>query len=163
MSDYKYPFIPREYYPAVMGACKMIRETGYFNKAVSFYADKYNVDRDELEKHIRARQSAGQKGKKSNNSGRKYKYFIVVETCWCEADGVTSYSNPAVLRGLSSESVVRRFIDSDWYFTVRNDYGGSYAPVRGHVAIAEFQTKEEAEKALPSWETILECKKGKKK
>ena len=28
------------------------------------------------------------------------------------------------------------------------DYGGSYAPVIGHKAIAEFETEEEAEKAL---------------
>ena len=66
---YKYPFIPdKRMYAAVMGACKYIRETGYFNKAVQYNADKFGVDPNELEKEIRKRQSAGQKGKSSKNA-----------------------------------------------------------------------------------------------
>lgn len=155
-TKYKYPWIPREYYAPVMGACKMIRETGYFNKAVNYYANRYNVDPTELEKHIRARQSAGQTGKKSNNSGRKYKWFIVVESNYCDAYGWEGYSNPVILKGLSRDTVVRRFAESDFNFMVRNDYGGAYAPVVTHVAIAEFETKEDAYKALPSWKKIAE-------
>ena len=68
----KYPYIQnKKMYAAVMGACKWIRQDGYFNKAVKYYADKFNVDEKELENHIRARQSAGQKGKKRGN----YKYY----------------------------------------------------------------------------------------
>lgn len=71
---YKYPFIPdKTMYAAVMGACSYIRETGYFNKAVKYYANKYGVDEDELAKHVRARQGAGQKGKT-----RKYKHFVCI-------------------------------------------------------------------------------------
>lgn len=71
---YKYPYIAdKKMYAAVMGACSYIRETGYFNKAVSYYADKYGVDAAELEAHIRQRQGAGQKGKT-----RKYKYYVIV-------------------------------------------------------------------------------------
>ena len=151
----EYPWIPREYYPAVMGACKMIRETGYFNKAVSYFADKYNVDSEELSKHIRARQAAGQKGKSCKSAGRKYKWFIVVETVWCDANSEFVYNCPEVLKGLSANSVVRRFSERDYWLTVKSDYGGSYAPVYGHKAIAEFQTEAEAKKALPTWKSYL--------
>ena len=67
MSKYKYPYIPRDYYPAVIQACKMIRETGWFNKAVSYYARQYDLDETELAFHIRKRQAAGQKGKRRTN------------------------------------------------------------------------------------------------
>lgn len=70
----RYPYISdKKMYAAVMGACSYIRDKGYFNKAVSYYADKYGVDPDELAKEIRKRQGAGQKGKT-----RKYKYYLVV-------------------------------------------------------------------------------------
>lgn len=146
---YRYPYIAdKKMYAAVMGACSYIRAKGYFNKAVSYYADKYGVDEKELAQHIRARQGAGQKGKKSNNAGRKYKWFIVVRTCWTDASGETDYSEPQVLKGLTAKSVVSRFSEADWNYTVRMDYGGSYAPVVGHKAIAEFETETEAKEAL---------------
>lgn len=63
-NKHKYPFVPKEYYPAVMFACKLIREHNQFNRAVRTAASYYNVDRDELEAHIRKRQAAGQKGQK---------------------------------------------------------------------------------------------------
>ena len=63
MSEYKYPWVPREYFPAMMGALKMIRETGYFNKAVSYYSGKYNVDPNTLVKYIKERQGIEQKDK----------------------------------------------------------------------------------------------------
>lgn len=75
MSDkkkYKYPFIPREYYPAVMFACKLIREGEGFNTAVSIASNYYEVDEEEVIKRIRARQAAGQKGKT-----RKYRYYAL--------------------------------------------------------------------------------------
>ena len=70
MREYKYPYIPKEYYAAVMFACKMIRENGNFNKAVKIAAIYYDVDEQDVKKHVRARQSAGQKG-----TTRKYKYY----------------------------------------------------------------------------------------
>lgn len=39
----KYPWIPKEYYAAVMFACKMIRENGCCNKDVHIAADYYGV------------------------------------------------------------------------------------------------------------------------
>ena len=81
----KYPYIPKEYYPAVMFACKMIRENGYYNKAIETAASYYGVDRDELDKHVRARQGAGQKGKQ-----RKYNYYVIAGYTYYNADGTCS-------------------------------------------------------------------------
>ena len=161
MSEYKYPWVPREYYLAVKGACSMIRATGYFNKAVSYYSRRYGVDPDELAKHIRARQSAGQKGKTpksaGNNKGKQYKWFIVVEQSFCEGNGSFCYSYPKVLKGLTAETVVKKYDYADWSKTNRSNIAGSaWAEEYIHVAIAEFNTKEEAEKALPDWEELAE-------
>ena len=71
--SYKYPYIPKEYYPAVMYACSLIRKYGTFNRAIRSAANKYDLDEDEIEKHVRKRQGAGQKG-----STRKYKYYLVI-------------------------------------------------------------------------------------
>lgn len=60
----KYPWIPKEYYAAVMFACKMLREGGFFNRSVTTAANYYGVDPDVLAEHVRARQAAGQRGKK---------------------------------------------------------------------------------------------------
>ena len=44
MGEYKYPYVPKEYYPAVMFACKIIRQNGTFNKAINSSAKYYGVD-----------------------------------------------------------------------------------------------------------------------
>lgn len=60
----KYPWVPKECYPAVVFACKMIRENGYFNRAIHTAAKYYKVDGKKLESLVRERQAAGQQGKK---------------------------------------------------------------------------------------------------
>ena len=52
----KYPWIEKKYYPAVMFACKLIREDGYFNKAIKASAKYYKVDEDTLKRLVRERQ-----------------------------------------------------------------------------------------------------------
>ena len=152
---YKYPYIPdKRMYAAVMGACSYIRETGWFNRAVRYYADQYDVDEEELARHIRARQAAGRKGKPSANKGRKFKWFIVVSTCFTEAHGENFASNPQILKGLTSDSVERRFLESDEKETIQNDYGGSFSPRISHMTLGEFDTKEDAENSLKKWKRL---------
>lgn len=153
MSDYKYPYIKggKAMVAATLGACSMIRDTGYFNKAVKYYANKYGVDEDELEKNIRARQAAGQKGNHNQNAGKVYKWYLVCETAYCEADYEISVRNPQIVRGVSQKTVQNRFSDYDWKRTVKNDTGSSYSLIYGHKVIGEFETKAEAEQALPNW------------
>lgn len=85
MAEHKYPFIPKPYYAAVMFAAKMIRENGYFNKAIQQAAKYYGVDPSELEKHVRARQAAGQKGKK-RGSYQYYRYKGKADLYYGETD-----------------------------------------------------------------------------
>lgn len=157
MSSYKYPFITggKNMVAATLGACSYIRATGYFNKAISYYAQKYNVNEYELTQNVRARQAAGQKKRAPVSKGKKYKWFLICQTVWCEADGVTDYDNPVIVKGLSKETVHRRFTDSDWYATIRNDYGGSYAPVYGHQVIAEFDNEHDAVRAGEHWKDFI--------
>lgn len=86
---YKYPYIPKEYYAAVMFACKMIRNDGYFNKAVNTAAKYYHVDASEVAYHVRARQSAGQEGA---SKGRKYSWYIIA-TITQSCEGSQSHIN----------------------------------------------------------------------
>jgi hypothetical protein len=65
----KMPYIAdKKLYAAVMFACKMIREEGYFNKAVKIAARYYDVDADDVANEIRKRQSVGQMGKNVENT-----------------------------------------------------------------------------------------------
>ena len=66
----KLPYIPdKKLYAAVMGACSYVRDTGYFNKATSYYANKYNVDVEEVRRYVRIAQGNGQKKRQREKSG----------------------------------------------------------------------------------------------
>lgn len=138
MADYKYPYIAnKKMYCAVMGACKWIRESGYFNKAVKYYADRYGVDADELAKHIRERQGAGQKGKKRG----AYKYYVVLTWESCDADGEAHLIDLKTKKAMNESNAKQDW----WDFNRVNDYGGSYAPYRFDEVLNEFATKKEAD------------------
>lgn len=137
MADY--PWIPREYYAATMTACKMIRQSGWRNKAIKYAANKFNVDEETLEKHVRARQAAGQKGKKR---GKMY-YFGIVQHDFSEADYEGSATISAV-KGYTQDSVKRRFSSADMKYDMRNDTGSVYSPCRTHLVTEPCNTKEEA-------------------
>lgn len=146
--NYKYPFIKggKAMVAAVLGACSYIRETGYFNKAVRYYSEKYDVDPDELEKNIRARQAAGQRSK--STAGRTYKYFIVARIITNDANYNDIPYRYDIVRGISEKTVKARFTESDWNNTTRNYTGSSYDPCYEHKIIGEYATKQEAEEAL---------------
>ena len=73
-NGYTYPYIPKKIYPAVMYACKMIRENGYFNKAIRAASNYYGIDEDAITEHVRKRIAAG---KKAKYKPFRYKYFVV--------------------------------------------------------------------------------------
>ena len=141
-----YPYIAdKRLFAAVMGACRYIRETGYFNKAVAFYADKYNLPEEAIAKEVRRRQAAGQRSKKKTMS---YKYFVVARYSSCDADQEPNLVGKYVVKASSKENAEKRFHEIDWKETRANDYGGSFAPYYWSEVIAEFDAKEEAEKSL---------------
>lgn len=145
MSKYKYPFIAdKKMYAAVMGACQMICDTGWFNKATGYYADKYGVDEEELKKHIRARQVAGKK----ISAKRKYYYFAVEYSMGCERSG-TDYFVPecaryTVKRGTSADNVRLSLCARD------KDYN-EYADVHWFGRVVPCETLAEATKKVEEW------------
>ncbi len=145
----KYPYIhDKNMFAAVMFACKLIRETGYFNKAVRKTADYYNVDADELIRHIRERQAAGQRGRAK---GRKYRWFILNEYQETEAQGIMNCHNYCIIRATCYENASSRFSEKDWRESVAQDYGGNYAPWISHSVVGDhdgYATKSEAVQAL---------------
>lgn len=77
MKNYKYPYISdKQLFKAVMFACKLIRETGFFNKSCQIAADYYNVDVEEVKKQVRIRQGIGQKIANKRNP-RKYFFYVI--------------------------------------------------------------------------------------
>lgn len=140
----KYPWIPREYYAATMFACKMIRENGYFNKAIDIASSYYGVDYDTLEGHVRARQAAGQRGRRAPNTGKKLKWWYIPtlenaphESCW--------EVMPTVKRGYSPKSIFRTLVRED-NAPLWSEYYKSYGD-----AVGPFDTKDEAERAASKY------------
>lgn len=143
MKRHKYPYVPRDYYPAVMFACRIIRESGNFNRAIRASASYYGVDESVLADHVRKRQGAGQSGKRRGS----YSWFVVRTQSWCEGSGygVPSYE---VVRGLSCDSVSRRFAERDDRMTIAGDYGGAYAPCWSSKVFGPYPTEGEAEEDM---------------
>ena len=133
---YKYPYIPKPYYPATMFACKMIREDGFFNKAISAASRYYSVDPDELEKHVRARQGAGQKAK-SATKGRKYSWFAVQAII--ERTGVFSKACRATNATNAVKQVLKGRVhwNSDWGYEIEG--------------LVQTDSKDEAEETIRKW------------
>lgn len=74
----KIPYIPdKSLYAAVMFACKMIRENGYFNKDCNIAADYYDVDVDDVKYYVRIAQGKGQK-KANKKNPRKYHWYLIL-------------------------------------------------------------------------------------
>jgi len=140
----KYPYIAdKSMYAAVMGACKWIRESGYFNKATQYYADKYGLDVDNVRAEVRKRQSAGQKGKKTG----AMKWFVVMKMVTSEATGVWDMAGePRVVKAKSKKSAGADYLRENR----ASDYGGSYAQVASDFVLFESETKKGADDYLNS-------------
>lgn len=144
----KLPYIPdKDTYRAVVGACSYIRETGWFNKATSYYAKKYNVDVDEVRKFVRIAQGNGQK-EAAKNSPKKYKWYAVEYSMGGERNGgayfESEYACYEVRKGLNEGSVMRTMCKND-------EPWNEYAAVHWFGRIKEFSSKDEAEQCVEDW------------
>ena len=156
MSDYKYPFIPKPYYPAVMFACSCIRKYGTFNVAVRSAAKKYGLDEDEIAKHVRKRQGAGQKGQTRN-----YKYYVVTgltDEWWNMGDYTLPWSQAApeewkekrkrvatIIKATSADNAVARVANSHEYDRDTMEPAGTFWR---DITCREFNSKSEADAQL---------------
>lgn len=152
MGEYKYPYIKggKAMVAAVLGACSYIRDNGCFNKAVTYYANKYNVNEAELARNIRARQAAGQRA----NGGRKrvYKWFAVEYSMGNERNGA-AYFEPleaqySVAKGVSAETVKARLSKHD-------DYVSEYAPCHWFGRVVVCDSEDEARKLVEEWKSEI--------
>lgn len=145
MTKYKYPFIPKKLYPAVMLASKIVRETGYKNKAIKTAANYYGVNEDDVREHLEARMAAGRKGKSPVTKGRTFNYFVVGTFYGSEAQGETGLpTDVQVCKGISKDTVVGRFSEADWKHDMFYDTGSAYSPYRYHKALSQHKRKEDA-------------------
>lgn len=134
MSEYKYPYIPPKYYHATIDACWYIRKNRWFHKAIRWAASKYGVDEEELERHVRARQAAGQKGKKGHSAGKKYHWFVVAYHGYNEEGDASYLIHLTVSKGLTADSLS---------FSYTRKYH-ERLPGPYHTPIMQFDTYEEA-------------------
>lgn len=145
----KLPYISdKRLYAAVMGACSYIRETGYFNKAISYYAKKYDVSKDDIAKYVRIAQGNGQKAKNKVSPKRKYKWFAVEYSWGC--DNIPYFTPETaqykVAKGTTVENVIDR-IDKG----VSGKYTFSTLPILYIGRTGEFETEEEAKQCCNEW------------
>lgn len=151
-SNYKYPYIPdKKLYAAVMGACRYIRSTGWFNKAVNYYAGKYDVDPDDVVREVRKRQAAGQAGRKRG----KFKYYAVEYTPGTNSEwGINyfseEYASYKVVKAMSKRNAEVQMCKNDAIFS---DWG----PVTYIGRMKAFDNKKDAENQVTMW--IAESKK----
>lgn len=156
MSEYKYPYIPKEYYAAVMFACKMIRKNGYFNKAVKAAANYYDVDEREVAKYVRKRQGAGQKG-----TTRKYNYYAVwgykdYQYLNCDVyaydsweykdDDYIKHAFRKIIKATSADNAWRKVESENGLERFHTGYGDAETGEINVIChIEEYPTKEQAE------------------
>ena len=138
----KLPFIPdKKLYAAVMGACAYVRDTGYFNKATEYYADKYGVEVEDVRKYVRMAQGAGQRAANKDKPKRKYYYFAIEYSLGNERNGADYFeileAQYAIRRGISCETVTQRM-------SAHDDLASEYAPCHWFGRIAGFDTEDEA-------------------
>ena len=167
MSTSKYPFIPKAYYPAVMFACKLIREHGTFNRAISTAASYYHVDPDEVERHVRARQGAGQRGKT-----RKYHWYAVAyyRDCCHGDEGVFNYYymtideiykrvKYTIIKSTSVDNIESRLMPpKDRYWGDGSVYSQDMTFV---LKTEEFKTEDEAKSYEWDKDTVIKAMKQK--
>lgn len=134
----QYPWIPRDYYAAVMFACKMIRETQWFNKSVHTAAKYYHVDEDKLAQYVNERTHA----KKRKPTG-KMKWYVVTRQTETEASGAW-YNGWQVMKGTRAENIRAKLDKADSQEDRRNDYGGNYALITSHFVLGEFENEAKA-------------------
>lgn len=153
-SGYKYSWIPKEYYPAVMFAAKLVRQSGWFNKACRTAANYYGVDEDKVREYLSKRSHEGQAAKPK--PAKKRAYFVIEESTYtCE--GSEHYTRYFTTMGYSESAVNRRLTDSDIKFSIRNETGSYYSKDRFSSIVGEFATQAEAEKEAARLQNIADA------
>ena len=133
------PTIPKDYYPAVMFACKMLRKDGHFNRAVKIASNYYKVDEEKVAEYIKERKQAT---KNKPNQGKKLMWFVVERTIENFGESRKEYS---IHKAYSSEALIKRLNNKDYWETYRNDTGSGYSSLMFYSKIVDMcRTEAEA-------------------
>jgi len=130
---YKYPYIPKDLYPAVMFAANCVRKYGTFNVACRAAARKFRVSEADVRKHLSARSHAGQTGRKH----RPFKWFTACAYSIHGDDGYISFSMPTVVKATSKSNAMKQFRHFD------EGEGHHFHGGGGHI-MREYQSEDEA-------------------
>ena len=131
----KYPYIPKELFPAVMFAAKLVREKGTFNEACRIAAGYYKVNEAKVREHLSARSAAGRKGR----TRRPLKWFTACVVELVTDDGYPIASCPTIKRAADALNVPKQFRSESRH---GNSYYSHYE--RGGHALKEYETEREA-------------------
>ena len=165
---HKLPYIAdKKMYAAVMGACSYVRDTGYFNKATSYYADKYNVDVEEVRRYVRIAQGNGQK-QAAKRKKWEYKWYVVIilRDWYCAGDcgeyeswhwdeqTKREHTTWAIKRATSAENAKKQCFtpkNCSIYYLLSVPHEENRA-----VALKEFNTEQEAKEFCESltWDSV---------
>lgn len=153
----KLPYIPdKDLYAAVMFACKMVRENGYFNKDCGIAADYYDVDVDEVKRYVRIAQGRGQKQANKRKPKVKYKWYAVYyvidfladndfgnyQADDCTIEELVEKAKVEIKRATNMDNVEKAILHSQNY-----ERGwGTY--LQDAFKILEFDTKKQAEQFI---------------
>lgn len=132
---YKYPFIPKNLYPAVMFAAKLVREKGTFNECCRIASRYYRVSEDEVRKHLQARCHSGQKGR----SHKPFKYFTACAIELQGDAGLVAVSCPQILKATTKENAAKQVRKEITQGKGNESYYERYGRV-----IREYETREDA-------------------
>lgn len=149
-------YIPSQrLYVAVKSVEQEVREWGKRTDAVKRISGMLDLDPEELEACLKARRKRRAKSHPSKASGQKYQYFLIVKKKIANKN--TKYSDPSVRRGLTEETVLKKFFQEDMKETMMSmsKESGYYGNPVSHIVLCAFPDKSSAEKALECWENYL--------
>lgn len=147
---YTYPYISDpELYKATIFACKMIRQNGYFNKAVNTAAKYYHVSADDVAAEVRKRQSAGQKKANREKPKKTYSYYAIRFHWYSTYYNEHKPGHEYAVKRATSEANARAALPKQG--KTDDIYGWAFLPVTDEGYVAAFKTKAEAEEQIKAW------------
>lgn len=163
--QYTHAWIPGNYYAAVRYANKMIRETGWFNRAIETASDYYNVDEEELKEYVvnwRKECNAAKKAEQQDTDEPYYKWYIVIS----DTTTVTmrEYESPCwsidVKRSKSFDNLKNKLAEEDYRYVMQHDWLDTLC--YSYIWNEGFSSKKEAEKTkekveLPTSWSVEDC------
>lgn len=154
-------YIPSQrLYLAVQAVEKEVRQGSKRAEAVKRIAGEFDLPEEELEACLKERRKKRAVSHPSPAKGQTYRHYLIVkQKIFGDGtdDPIVDYSDPSVRRGLSEETVVKKFFAADMKETMMcmTSDGGYYGNPVSHIVLAGFDDKMEAQEALKRWKEYI--------